>query len=1211
MNKKTLKVLISLALLFVFTSNVNASLRCNSDDEEVTITETGITDAGFDATLPVCKWRRAEGYRPHSGYSSYDAALAAGDSLVIHYVESLDAKSLVGQKVPLCKDPERKVTAKVTCVETVTSTHHYKANDCSSKSQRECTGGCSWNAGDESTPGSCGGNNGYNYYTCPDGFSPSGRLSSSTTCTRTKEYNYDPVTAGQDVVAEAKADFGNGTCTADYTLQCPLYICDRTYKNFSLCTPDFDIAGQPAYCVNPSQPFYQNGESDNYQYDDSFNVFDCASSYSTVDCGYANILIEGAYYNTSDKAINTALRLWSVHSGQTGFDKTGVANLTGEDCKTVTYFTTDENNDYVNVYKQTHDYIMVVAKDKFYDVARLMDHIPPEENGNTRGELNGNTFEAIACLTTSELRNMTKVKKMRGVMCGTEPNADYRVAFELYFNTLIGNQYMKNHLSKLYGGGNGSKPTAATLQSEYSFEESTSSSSVETWVEVTFEHEEFWDEIKDEEVECSDAKLAELRTKLIREGKTASEADAIINQIKPYCQVKVTVTDEDGNVIVDEQDIKKCIKHFGCRTTTFKFAICDIMNNNGKDIEIKVKYQREKSSYSVRKYYSCANANVNQTLFAFFKDDDDSDSGLGEATEVGRDEAVTTFSVTNYKCDGGCNDASLRIEGKDSCENDQNNYNGIYSTKVKDPSLKCIVNLEEPSAKNRYDYSSYFGVNTNFCRVYCSDEAEYVLADKVKAISGRTFMYDIEFPAKNTKELNYKLTSVVKEKRTCLSEIYYSHLYNLDDFKTDYGLTDEEFAKLKQSKTFAGLFNVLKEKYSSENEREEVLNQIIYDIYNCNFYSEKTIKDAGVEIPKNYKTTLISKVKNIYKESNNYGLGSDREGNKTAQTHAYNVKYEFGAINKDNNNRINNVSNTSVFTGKLSSISYCKDRSGNLCYGYDSNNDVASYNYPANRPASKKTYTLFGGKNIDVPTNDYARFTVTSEINYYNNNKYQADYGSGKVVPGNTNSSLLTLPSFSYPIDKNAYNLDACRTSLENGVYHRCVVSQVLNPLSFYRNETAGKLTINENNTFTCYVDVKKPNCDDPSKPTCEEKSAALYRNVDPANLFPSGVKEKSNWSTAKGLIIKEFIEANSNKYSTDNEYLDFSVTINPTQTKNIKEFNALNGSYSDELIYNCEKDSEDGYYYNCHSYFLDILRGNSSEYATGYYGNVNADNKK
>ena len=35
MNKKTLKVLISLALLFVFTSNVNASLRCNSDDEEV------------------------------------------------------------------------------------------------------------------------------------------------------------------------------------------------------------------------------------------------------------------------------------------------------------------------------------------------------------------------------------------------------------------------------------------------------------------------------------------------------------------------------------------------------------------------------------------------------------------------------------------------------------------------------------------------------------------------------------------------------------------------------------------------------------------------------------------------------------------------------------------------------------------------------------------------------------------------------------------------------------------------------------------------------------------------------------------------------------------------------------------------------------------------------------------------------------------------
>ena len=171
--------------------------------------------------------------------------------------------------------------------------------------------------------------------------------------------------------------------------------------------------------------------------------------------------------------------------------------------------------------------------------------------------------------------------------------------------------------------------------------------------------------------------------------------------------------------------------------------------------------------------------------------------------------------------------------------------------------------MNDSAAKTKYDYSEYFGVNTNFCRVYCSDEVKYTLADKVKAISGRTFSYDIEFAAKGSSKLNYKLSSIVEEKRTCVSEIYYNHLANVDVLKNEYGLTDSEFAELKQTKTFAGLFNVLKKKASGENERNDNLNQIIYDIYNCNFYTTEQIKNAGVDIPRNYTTSLMKKVKEV------------------------------------------------------------------------------------------------------------------------------------------------------------------------------------------------------------------------------------------------------------------------------------------------------------------------------------------------------------
>ena len=111
--------------------------------------------------------------------------------------------------------------------------------------------------------------------------------------------------------------------------------------------------------------------------------------------------------------------------------------------------------------------------------------------------------------------------------------------------------------------------------------------------------------------------------------------------------------------------------------------------------------------------------------------------------------------------------------------------------------------------------------------------------------------------------------------------------------------------------------------------------------------------------------------------------------------------------------------------------------------------------------------------------------------------------------------------------------------------------------------------------------------------------------------MFPSGnTNVNSNWNTENGQRVKENIESSADQLKTNEKYLDYSITLSPNQIKNIKDYNNKNSSYSDELIYNCEKDPVDGIYYNCNSHFMDLLRGNTSEYTNGTYGNINADRK-
>ena len=114
---------------------------------------------------------------------------------------------------------------------------------------------------------------------------------------------------------------------------------------------------------------------------------------------------------------------------------------------------------------------------------------------------------------------------------------------------------------------------------------------------------------------------------------------------------------------------------------------------------------------------------------------------------------------------------------------------------IKDPSLKCILNASAEN-KLKYDFSELFGVNTNFCRVYCSDEVEYYIPDKETIKDGQSLKYDIAIRSYLKEKKDHMISSVVKEKRTCASEIYYNNFPRAINWGSIYGFTLKDQGKV-------------------------------------------------------------------------------------------------------------------------------------------------------------------------------------------------------------------------------------------------------------------------------------------------------------------------------------------------------------------------------------------------------------------------------
>ena len=250
----------------------------------------------------------------------------------------------------------------------------------------------------------------------------------------------------------------------------------------------------------------------------------------------------------------------------------------------------------------------------------------------------------------------------------------------------------------------------------------------------------------------------------------------------------------------------------GCIKVTTITAYCAEYNDGYKIDTIRVRYKPPRKTQSVRKYIACGDTSNTQEMYAYFPQETPSQT----ETDVWTEE----FFNTGFICDdGGCTNYNTRIDNtSNSCELGDGKYDVAYTKTIKDPSLACIVKMASKEKRELYDFSNEFGVNTNFCRVYCSDQIEYRLADKTKANSGRPFIYDVRTYKGDNNE-NYLFSAVVAEKRSCVSEIYYDHLPNDVDWKQIYGLTNQENADLRDTAkgglTWSHLFNIIYDKSAS------------------------------------------------------------------------------------------------------------------------------------------------------------------------------------------------------------------------------------------------------------------------------------------------------------------------------------------------------------------------------------------------------------
>lgn len=967
----------------------------------------------------------------------------------------------------------------------------------------------------------------------------------------------------------AKVNHYNCSCKGASYLRYEYYqvVCDETgIREVDANGNIYELAGEPAYCINPSYLFPENGST----WDSTFDVTDCKNARTSKECGYASILIEGERMHASYGAIATALRLWGADSTFVydpvagGFDDTGlpVRGPNGE----IRNF----QPEYINIYTHT--------------VAHIEDYIK-----------SGISIEDVK--STADLRQIQcspDLSHGAGMVCGFSANYDYLDAIYLYLNTVQGNPHMLEHLNaKLQElGYDTTNPKEVVKVTVTNYNEET--------------HEVELTEILAEDVEVDCNKLDEENKKYCKAPKQRITADV--------AGFSVDITDEYYDY---------CVKNRCVITIQPPTALCDyIGNKTTKTLTISFDYEKTVAQTVVKKFISCTGSTYEKEQIMFVYDlkniihntptyyhyeedfhdkpviktkyickcgDDTYDGpetfayGAGNFDKASFDntelEVATSVSENinnvcgNANSNGKYNSTNTFLSGP---------YDTYTKSSVYEPSLAKIVNMCRESKKELYDYSSYYGVNPKVCKIYCRDEVNFYLANKTKVYAGMTFKYDITTRLKdydnlianqvragknakynytyelvngnkvetlqNSKEETDKrlLTSVIVEQRECVSKIFY-HDTNDD------------------GETWTGLYN----KQKSQGEQK----QLIYDLENCNLYGGKN-SDKEHKINVDVVVQAINKSDTEKYTTIDY-LEKQTKLCKDSECPTMNLTYKD--VNGNNSVKMDLEKGLTV-----SNVSYCTGVDSCYQYRYDSSTNTAKDIYGGNNSFHTGSVKVIGEGNVTIPTNDYAAFTISKEYDFYNNSQYYTKVEDGAITT-ESGEDRLALDKYSYPTSANTVP----------GSYD--TKQQYTMTSSMYRkkpNDTYASL-LEKLNTYSCYVDM-----DNKTKITVVDDRYTLgysFKNIDSSNLFPSDKESENvglsswksqyavNWDTPEANEIQAQIESTSDKLFVTDDLLEYRVKLTPNNIKTLRDYNKRNNTlasskakgYLNKTLYDCTEENE------------------------------------
>lgn len=952
------------------------------------------------------------------------------------------------------------------------------------------------------------------------------------------------------------------------------YVTQSTLYNAKFSTIGDSGNRIPAYCVSPA--LANAGSSNVYTVD----ATQCESSNSTRDCGYANIMIEGEYRNRvlgissyNYAVIADAMRLWGAYVGQDGYTDTGIAD---EDGSTIgnendwLRFVPVSGNTYKNVFKGT---VEEIFKNTYFQSIH---------GGTTKYSLynvvDPDTGETYNIAEQNRLRLKAATCSRTAMLCGTS-STNYVKALYLFVNTVQGNPHMQDHLNAINQKINGTDddiihndPTNAgvTVQGET--------------IKISYNLR------KGVEINCNTL-----------DKDTANDYGCEIKQ-------KITILDKNGNKVNVEIDgYDYCVKNV-CYVELTDYSDDVLTCDELEKVTVVTQYYKTCGEESVKKYVSCGSPTTTQLMFSF-----EPDYNCKEGSSQ-----TKTIEITPI-----CNLCRTGVEHSNpSCSSNETEDYVINSTS--DPSLNCILhkssvgNGENQNDKAYYDYSSLFGVNTNFCRVYCSDKVTYYLAPKQKVNSSLQLKYDIEskvFGSRPNKS-SHALTSIVMVKRDCVSNIYYNNIFDFNkDWATAYGVSKDASVNNWQE-----LYNALLKQSAKENNRVDVLNQVIYDLYNCNFFEESKITGKNginggiIQRPKD-SVNAYSKALDLLKNTEEYCDGIDCVSAK--------IKYEAGAeyitpkstdVVRTGQDYLDPVLSTNEIVDSKLQVKYCKEGE---CFRGIPEDGKYKEDYDGAKAYNQNLHTTtvqFGNKgNVRIPSNDYAVFSYSVEADLHNSTVYQTQEYTGKVQvvdDTNYNSKYLDLSKYVYPVSSYAKKL--CTPNANGGVDcdvdYKFRVPLIVDynknknsnskVIAFYRKFNDDDLIEKlDNHDYTCEFEVVNP---------CKGGDDCVvgygYKNIDLNNPFPNE-RHGTNWDFYDNNdyskyvlgIVNEIEESGKNHLYATDDYLEYSYRITGDTIEAIRDDNKSNGYFTKP--YDCTKDEDKNIFLNCNSDFLDKLHSNDNPF--------------